>query len=169
MVQTAALISLFGSLVAVGVPTFQRTVRRSKVAEATTELERLQLAVAAYYSTRHGQDVSTKHCLPEAAGPTPAAPTVEPTEVVFAADAEPGAPTWKALAYQPLGPIRYSYSFTPASTGCDTKAHGAVATVRAAGDLDGDGAQSHFERRLLTNREREVVSGDVLFMRDRVE
>jgi len=169
MIQTAALIALFGSLVAVGVPTFMRTVRRSKVAEASTELERLYQATAAYYVARHAEAPRMTHCIPDAAGPTPAAPSAEPVDVIFANDAQTGSATWKALGYQPQGPIRFSYSFVSEQAGCDTKAHGTLALLRARGDLDADGVTSLFERRVTVDRERELVDGDVLLIHDRIE
>lgn len=169
MVQTAALVALIGSLVAVGVPTFMRTVRRSKVAEASTELERLYQATATYYVARHGSDRSRTHCVPDAAGPTPASPSADPVEIAFAAEGEAGAATWKALGFQPQGAIRYSYAFVPESIGCESRSHGAIAVLRAHGDLDGDGERSLFERRVSVDRNHDLTSGDVLLMHDRVE
>lgn len=169
MIQTAALIALLGSVVAVGVPTFMRTVQRSKVAEASTELERLYQATATYYSANHGTTPTVTHCIPAPAGPTPTTPSVNSVDVNFAAESETGSLSWKALGYQPDGPIRYSYAFVPEAVGCDERAYGALATLRAHGDLDGDGALSVFERRVSVNREHEVSGGDVLLMRNRIE
>jgi len=166
-VQTAALIALAGSLVAVAVPTFLRTVRRSKMAEASTELARLHDRVAAYYSAVH--DGGKTQCVPGPAGPTPEVPSPDPVEVVFGASDEATQNTWKALDYQPLGPVRFSYSFVPERAECDRKANGVVAVLRAEGDLDGDENRSLFERRVLVDRETGAVRGDVLMMRDRVE
>lgn len=169
MIQTAALIALFGSLTAVGVPTFLKTVRRSKVAEASTELERMHGFAAAYYEGVRIADRRLIGCLPEAAGPTPAVATALPTAVDFHADETPGAATWKALAFAPLGPIRFRYSFIPRAAGCDAKSWGTLAVLRAEGDLDGDGSYSLFERQLNVTREHGIASGDVLLMRDRIE
>jgi Tfp pilus assembly protein PilE len=169
MVQTAALIALVGSLIAVAVPTFLRTVRRSKVAEAATELERLHAAVATYYTATHGNPGKT-HCLPSApAGPTPAVPSSDPIDVVFGDAAQAGAATWTALGYQPLGPVRFSYSMLPTAPGCDPKAHGPIALLRAQGDLDNDGEHSLFERNVVVDRDHHIVPSDALLMRDRVE
>lgn len=163
MIQSAGLIALIGSLIAIAVPAFQRTVRKSKVAEASMELERLHQAVVAYYSASERPQT---HCLPDAAGPTPPAPSIESVPTVFGESASAAA--WKALKFEPLGPVRFSYSFTPNSSGCDLKVHGDIAVLRAEGDLDGDGRRSHFERRVVVSREHEVVP-DVLIVRDRIE
>ncbi len=168
MVQTAALIALIGSLIAVAVPTFLRTVRRSKIAEASTELERLHAAVATYYAATHGSPSKT-HCLPAPAGPTPAVPSSEPVDVVFGDASQAGAATWTALGYQPLGPVRFSYSMLPTAVDCDPKAHGSIALLRAQGDLDSDGDRSLFERNVVVDRDHNVLPGDALLMRDRVE
>lgn len=165
-VQTAALIALAGSVVAVAVPTFLSAVKRSKMAEASTELARLHDRVAAYYAAVHE---GKTQCVPRAAGPTPDVPSPDPVDVVFGASDEETRDTWKALDYQPLGPVRFSYSFVPERADCDRKANGVVAVLRAEGDLDGDGNRSLFERRVLVDRETGTVHGDVLMMRDRVE
>lgn len=163
MVQTAALIALIGSLIAIAVPAFQRTVRKSKVAEASTELERMHQAIVAYYSAS-GRTLT--HCLPDAAGPTPETPSIDPLATTFGESVS--ASTWNALKFEPLGPVRFSYSFTPNNSGCDLKAHGDIAVLRADGDLDGDGRRSHFERHLVVTREHDIVP-DVLIVRDRIE
>lgn len=166
-IQTAAMIALAGSLVAVAVPTFLRTVRRSKMAEASTELGRLHDRVAAYYAAVH--EGGRRQCVPGPAGPTPEAPSVDPVDVAFRDGDGTDPNTWKALDYQPLGPVRFSYSFVPEHADCDRKATGVVAVLRAEGDLDGDGNRSLFERRVIVDRETGAVRGDVLMMRDRVE
>jgi hypothetical protein len=173
MVEVALIVSILGVACAVAVPTFLREVRTSKVAEATSELQHLQLSAAAYYATPQPVDDGKRlRCLPAAAGPTPAMPSVEPVAVPFSAPETPGAPTWVALGYEPQSPVRYRYSFLPAFTGCASRsplaADGPVLTLRAEGDLDGDGVLSRFERR-SQDQDGELTPDPLLIMRDRIE
>jgi Tfp pilus assembly protein PilE len=173
LVEVALIVSILGVACAVAVPTFIRSVRTSKVAEASSELQRMQLRAVAYYSTPQPVGEGKRlRCLPNAAGPTPALPSTEPVEVQFSAPETPGAATWAALGYEPEGPVRYSYSFLPAMTGCAQRSpvasDGPVLTLRAEGDLDGDGLLSRFERR-SQDLDGELVPDPLLIMRDRIE
>ena len=168
------LVSILGAVLAVAGPQFLRKLRTSKVAEASEELELLHRGAAMYYATWHAQAAhGTKdHCLPSAAGPTPAQPSVDPVEVTFTDDATPGAPTWQALRFEPESGVRYSYSFLPIQSGCGvtTRQDGApLVTIRAEGDLDGDGTRSRFERYASPNAEGEIVQVEALVVSDRIE
>lgn len=143
----ALLLCLIGIVLAVFVPTFLRRVRTNKITEASELLQEMSDRTAAYYATSWG--TGKRHCLPPNAGPTPAEPTLESTEVDFFAVEHAGHTTWEALGFQPDHPVRYSYSFAPSRDGCDLVGRGGLESVsfRAEGDLDGDGVRSTFERR----------------------
>jgi type II secretory pathway pseudopilin PulG len=148
LVETAALISLSGVLLAVFVPNFVRHLHFSKVAEASQRLDDLYRASAAYYATERllaGQP--TRGCLPESAGPTPEAPSRDPTHVDFLAPEIAGRETWRALGLSEAS-LRYSYQVVVAQPGCAPRSAPAYPAVRlrALGDLDGDGVQSVLER-----------------------
>jgi hypothetical protein len=146
-IEAALLLCLTGIVLAVFVPTFLRRVRTNKITEASELLREMSVRTAAYYAT--SWDMGKRYCLPPSAGPTPAAPTVDPAKVDFFAPEEAGHATWEALGFQPDQPVRYSYSFTPSRHGCDligSDDSGSV-SFRAEGDLDGDGVRSIFERR----------------------
>lgn len=167
------MLSVVGVALAVAIPTFVRAVRTSKVAEVSSELRRLHASAAAYYARpQSGGDGKPMRCLPAAAGPTPALPSVEPVIVQLSAPETPGTATWAALGYEPEGPIRYRYSFLPAAAGCavvlprDTTTP--LLTLRAEGDLDGDGTLSRFERH-ARDVDGELVLDPLLVMRDRIE
>ena len=153
LVEVALLLSILGIVVAVSVPTFVRALRTSKMAEAPLELERIYRATAAYYETPQQTAAGLRmHCMPDAAGPTPSKPRATPVPVVFGAGDAPA--TWRAIGYEPAGPIRYRYTFLPARSGCGVlpaDSHGEpVLTLRAEGDLDGDGVLSLYERTAVT-------------------
>jgi Tfp pilus assembly protein PilE len=173
LIEVALILSLLGVMLAVAVPTFLRALRTSKVAEVSSELQRLHASAAAYYVRPQVVGESKRlRCLPPAAGPAPALPSVEPSSVRFAAPEMPGAATWQALGYEPEGPVRYRYSFLPAVSGCGSAAPRATSTplltLRAEGDLDGDGTFSRFERH-ARDQDGELVLDPLLVMHDRIE
>lgn len=148
LVETAALISLSGVLLAVFVPNFVRHLHFSKVAEASQRLDDMYRATAAYYATeRLLAGRPTRGCLPESAGPTPSEPSRDPQPVDFLAPDVAGRETWRALGFSE-GSLRYSYQVLVEQPGCAPRSAPAYPAVRlrALGDLDGDGVQSVLER-----------------------
>jgi type II secretory pathway pseudopilin PulG len=148
LVETAALISLSGVLLAVFVPNFVRHLQFSKVAEASQRLDDLYRASAAYYATERvlsGQ--LARGCLPESAGPTPSEPSRDPKPVDFLAPEAAGHDTWRALGLSEAS-LRYSYQISIEQPGCAPRSAPAYPAVRfrATGDLDGDGVHSVLER-----------------------
>jgi hypothetical protein len=108
--------------------------------------------------------------MPDPAGPTPSKPARDPVPVVFSASDAPA--TWRAIGYEPSGPIRYRYTFLPARSGCGAlpaDSHGEpVLTLRAEGDLDGDGVLSLYERTAVT-KDGVLSLEPLLSVRDRIE
>lgn len=171
MVELSLLIAIVGVVLAVGIPTFLRTVRISRISEAAEQLDRMYLGVAAYYGSLQLVDGQRRiGCLPPSAGPTPAVPTPAGVELDFFQDDLPGAETWRALDFNPEGIVRYSYSFLPAQDGCEPPdpAPRVLVTWRAQGDLDGDGELSMFERSASVV-DGELVPDALLLVYDRTE
>jgi hypothetical protein len=168
LIEAALLLCLAGIVLAVFVPTFLRRVRSNKISEASELLQEMSDRAAAYYATSWA--TGKRFCLPQSAGPTPAAPTVELTEVDFSAEEHSGHASWEALGFQPDRPVRYSYSYAPSHHGCDLIADGEprVVSFRAEGDLDGDGVRSIFERRATIDA-KGLKPADTLHVYQRVE
>jgi Tfp pilus assembly protein PilE len=172
LVEVAVIVSVVGMLLAVAIPTLARSVRASKVAEASEQLERLYQAVAAYYATpRPAANGATRFCLPSDAGPAPTVPSVSPVVVDFTAASTPGAATWSALGFTPHAALRYRYTFSSTAPGCSAASGGRAGrlTFRAEGDLDGDGVYSTFERRAELGAHGQLLPELVLHIDDRVE
>ena len=171
LVQTALVIAVVGAVLAVFVPTFFRTLRTSKLAEAPEQLALLHSAAAAYYGATFETDTGrVRSCFPPAAGPTPTKASYKGEEVDFAHEETRGRETWSALGYQPDRPIRFRYSFIPAKEGCGVRGGRAKIdlTLRAEADLDADGRYSLFERNYaIVDHELKPVG--VLYTRDRTE
>lgn len=134
--EFATAFALFGTLLAVAVPTFGRDVRSSRLAEPIQGLQRLGAAAVSY-----GRARSVAQGFPLSAPLTPARPPrgrcePDPPELWE-------HPTWRALEFLPveLGtPHCFSFAF-------DSALSPAKSTFRAHahGDLDGDGLTSSFE------------------------
>ena len=173
LLEVCVVISVAGALLAAFIPAFLHEVRTSKIAEAGEALGTLHHGAAAYYAAAHHTPEGSRiYCLPDVVGFWFVTPSVDAHVVDFAADATPGAPTWRALAFAPTRPLRYAYTFTPTASGCGVAPHEDHATVvvlTAEGDLDGDGERSHFERRDGIDAHGDLVPIDVLYVRDRVE
>lgn len=170
--QTAFVVCIAGILLASFVPTFVRELRHSKISEAPENLALLHRRAAAYFAAEYATGAgSVSHCLPPAAGPTPAEPSEEPVEVDWADEDLPGGATWRALGFAPERPVRFAYTFEPTSVGCGlrTPAGTYLVTFRAEGDLDGDGERSLFERRAAVDAEGRLVPIGILYVRDRTE
>ncbi len=190
LIEAALVVCLLGIVLAVGIPAFARALRTSKMAEAPEQLQRIYAAAAAYYAAPapaaspaqgaaadalaqavQAGPMTPGRCLPAAAGPTPSQPSREPVPVNFGAPDTPGAPIWRALGYDPHEALRYRYSILPARSGCGLSGRddgGDLLTLRAEGDLDGDGVLSLFER-TATVENGELVLDPLLIVHDRVE
>ncbi|HEX5657339.1 MAG TPA: hypothetical protein VFX59_09090 [Polyangiales bacterium] len=150
LIELALVLSLTGALLAAFLPTFFRHLSTSKVAEAVEQLDQLHRHAASYYA-------SHRACLPDSAGPYPAAPSADPVEVDFAQD-EHGIATWQALARGPAT-LRFGYQVEVIEPGCRQRAVGPALYLRAFGDLDGDGVTSMFERASRVERGALVPQG----------
>lgn len=174
LVEAAAILCVAGIVVAVFVPTFVRELRTSKTSEAIEHLALLHQRSAAYFVVRRPSEdggPARTRCLPSMAGPTPRTPTEDPEDVDFTSDETLGYETWRALEFAPQDPVRFSYTYEPTASGCGLRSPEGtyLLTIRAEGDLDGDGERSIFERRARANDEGELVPSDVLYVRDPVE
>jgi type II secretory pathway pseudopilin PulG len=173
LVEAALVVCVAGVVLAVFVPTFIRELRTSKIGEASNQLAALHQASAAYYGTRHQTEEGPRRtrCLPLAAGPTPAETSVDPVVVDFTDEELPGRETFEGLGWAPQRGLRYRYSFSPVKDGCDLLPQDdrALLTLRAEGDLDGDGKLSLFERQASANDEGELVPIGVLRVQNRTE
>jgi type II secretory pathway pseudopilin PulG len=168
LVETAIAVAIVGALLAVLVPAFARSLRTSKISEASEQLDRLSRSVSTYYEAeRTVDDATVRACVPGPAGPAPAQPSPEREPVDLSADETPGAATWRAIGHRVDEPVRYRYTLVSASPGCGRTGR-ALVTLRAEGDLDGDGDLSTFERTLGSSRGSLRPEG-VLFERDRTE
>jgi prepilin-type N-terminal cleavage/methylation domain-containing protein len=172
LLEVALVLSIGGMVLAVAVPTFVESLETSKAAEASQQLATLFQSSAAYFAVaRPTSDGKTAYCLPAVAGPAPLLPSVVPVAVDFSAADTPGVDTWRALEFAPKVPLRYRYTFLPRGPACmvDEPFPLPTLTLRAEGDLDGDGTFSRFERRARLRAHGELDGERMLHVADRIE
>lgn len=173
LVQSASAVCVVGIVAAAGIPAFMRHLQLSKVSEAASQLTSMHRGAAAYFAMQHGSDdTRMTRCVPHAAGPTPAQPSTEPVPFDDGGMSPHDAETWSAIGFAPETPIRFRYAFEPVTSGCNLRSEPGtyLVTMRAEGDLDGDGQRSIFERRAAIDPATgSLVPMGVLYVRDRVE
>jgi hypothetical protein len=131
---SAQQVGTLGALPTVMVPAFARYVLRSKTSEATHNITVIYGAEVAHFNrSRAANDGQGARFLP--CDPSPAeVPRATPLAGLWTGN-------WSVLGFGVDRPVRYQYSVIATGAG-DT----AEATIRARGDLDGDGVTSTFER-----------------------
>ena len=168
LLEAVALLSVVGVLLAAFLPVYLRGLHTSRLSEPVEVLAGLHRGAATYWAAAHGSR-KRRRCLPPPAGPAPADPTPEARPFT---PPEAEAATWRALDPTLAGrPLRFSYRYLPADSGCDLKARPGTSLLRlqALGDLDGDGVRSTFERSATVDAEGALVPLGPLLQRRRVE
>jgi hypothetical protein len=131
--ESVALLSLAGSVLAVFVPTFVRQLHASRLVEPIEGLERIGARAAAMADGR-----APKDAFPPSVGLTPkdvpAGHSVEDPEGTW------DEPTWRELDFRLDRSHYYAFAFES-----ENKPQRARFTARALGDLDGDGLFSTFK------------------------
>lgn len=131
--ETIALVSVAGSLLAATVPAFLSNLRASRLAEPVDGLAHIAARATTYAV---GRPVELAY--PASVGLTPSRVPVGQRQTDPAGTWE--HPTWKRLDFSMEGPHGFAFEFE-SELGKDKSAF----VVRAHGDLDGDGITSTFE------------------------
>ena len=151
-IELAAAFALFGSVLAVAIPTAVRELKASRFVEPTEGLAAITTGAVAYAAI-HGTPKTVPLAFPRSVGLTP----VSPPRARLVAD-PPGTwsdPTWAALQFPTTGtgfafadgdPHAFAFAFDSATAGAGAATQ-CTYVAHAHGDLDGDGARSTFEVR----------------------
>ena len=162
MVEGAVLVSIVGTLLAVGVPAFVRELHASRFVEPIDGLARVQAGAVAY---AHAHAGFVADALPPSAPLTP----TTPPRGTRAADA-PGTwdtPTWRSLGFRPVDDgVPHAYAFGFDADKNPTSAH---FRAHAHGDLDGDGVTSTFEVTGHTDSPGELTLDPGMYVADELE
>ena len=137
-----------GVLSAVAIPAFVGYVRRSKTAEVAPNIRAIRAGIEAYAMSERLDPATGSMQLRGLPRSIPLTPATQGTERrSWPADADPA---WSELAFQIPDPFYFSYEVVT------NQATGSV-TVRAVGDLDGDGVTSEF----LVDGQLDPSSGEI--------
>jgi hypothetical protein len=139
-------LGLAAILSAIGMYALARYVRHSKTAEAVSSVGTLATAAAEYYNTSDATQPTgaspeavhaMRHFPPSSRVAVPEDPMSVRAKRYQSNQADWAASPWRELHFSIVQPQSYQYSFDSESAGATAKA-----TVRAEGDLDGDGHRS---------------------------
>ncbi len=132
-VETVTIIAVAGAVIAASVPAFVTNLRASRLAEPVEALNQIALQATLYAVGR-----PTSLAYPASVGLTPA--RVPAGQRVVDPPGTWDHPTWRRLDFHVQGPHCFAYEFESS-----LRAGSSSFSVRAHGDLDGDGVLSTFE------------------------
>jgi type IV pilus assembly protein PilA len=150
LIELMIVVAIIGVLAAVAIPSFIRYIRRSQTVEATMNLRKMYDGAVAYYVGEHAdKDGNTANKQFPVAGPTvPDLATLTNETLTHSgyqsqpADWKQGG--WSALEFAVSDRQKFAYTFVNDLPG--VSGVGSEATMRANGDLNGNGLYSTFSR-----------------------
>ena len=160
LVELMIVVVILGILAAIAIPAFIKYVRNSKTAEAKENLAYIFRESTTYFAgERVTRGVTTGVITPQFPVSTT---TLTPPAVPHGTRELTGTwnsnETWNALKFSIADPHYYAYEYH--STGVGSAS---LFTARARGDLDGDNAESTFERVGTVNDQMEVQGSGGLY------
>ena len=134
-----------GVLSAVAIPAFTRYVKRSKTAEATSNVTRIATALA--------EQLNATPAARRRLAAIPATPAAAPSELKYPANpAQWATPAWRRVGFTIEAAHYYQYR---------VDVDGRCYVVAASGDLDGDGTRSNFSRRVCPGADGRYAAGEI--------
>lgn len=157
--QVCALLSIAGTLVAVGWTTFREELSRARTTEAVDRLAILYRSSATYWelALERSEGAVVARTFPPSAPLTPS--RVPPGQRLADPPDSWNQPTWRTLGFSLSEPHFFAYEYR--SDGVESAAG---FTARALGDLDGNGIYSTYERAGRIGAAGEVEGPDGLWV-----
>jgi type IV pilus assembly protein PilA len=157
LIELMIVVAILGILAAIAIPAFVTYVRRSKSAEAVTNIDNMFKLAAAYYSPTNKQNQglagsSFTNCT-VTSGSDGRAFGEKKAEVLFTSQAaafkNEGLGFWVQYGY-------YGYNLVSSAAGCDISGGQALYSLQAFGNLDGDSVTALFEQAAGSSSENEL-------------
>ncbi len=141
LIELMIVVAIIGILAATAIPSFNKTIKRSRTSEALFNIRRMYDSSVVYYGSDHTNSVGSV-VVPQFPATTDLTPPMPPAGHKMEPDATLWEhPTWRALNFAISDPHYYAYRYVSIGTMI-----GAQFWVAACGDLDGDSNLSTFVR-----------------------
>ncbi len=167
LIELMIVVAIIGILAALAIPAFITYIRRSKTSEATSNLKLMFTGAHAYYGKDRAEQgisgSSLENCTIGNAAASPATPSN--VKQAFVENDE-----FDAINFELNDPVYYSYSVDSMGAGCtQAPSNTEVYTLRATGDLDGDGVLSTFEYAVGSSAENELYKSAQVYTAQETE